>query len=54
MGAFYIVAQIPVDDTEKYCAWCLREFCGMDDITLEDKIREIIMIVGFYMDPSLS
>ena len=26
MGAFYTVARLPVDDSEKFCAWCLREF----------------------------
>lgn len=23
MGAFYTVAKLPVDDAEKFCAWCL-------------------------------
>ena len=26
MGAFYMVAQLPVDDSEKFCAWCLTDF----------------------------
>ncbi|MBO5698559.1 MAG: pyridoxal phosphate-dependent aminotransferase [Bacteroidaceae bacterium] len=26
MGAFYTVAQLPVDDAEDFCAWCLTEF----------------------------
>ena len=26
MGAFYTVARLPVDDAEKFCAWCLDEF----------------------------
>ena len=26
MGAFYTVAKLPVDDAEKFCAWCLSEF----------------------------
>ena len=26
MGAFYTVAKLPVDDAEKFCAWCLTEF----------------------------
>ena len=26
MGAFYTVAKLPVDDSEKFCAWCLSEF----------------------------
>ena len=26
MGAFYTVARLPVDDCEKFCAWCLSDF----------------------------
>ena len=26
MGAFYTVAKLPVDDSDKFCAWCLSEF----------------------------
>ena len=26
MGAFYTVAQLPVDDAENFCRWCLEEF----------------------------
>ena len=26
MGAFYTVASLPVDDSDKFCAWCLRDF----------------------------
>ena len=26
MGAFYTVARLPVDDSERFCAWCLSEF----------------------------
>lgn len=26
MGAFYTVVSLPVDDAEKFCSWCLREF----------------------------
>ncbi len=26
MGAFYTVARLPIDDSEKFCAWCLKEF----------------------------
>lgn len=25
-GAFYTVAQLPVDNAEKFCKWCLKEF----------------------------
>lgn len=26
MGAFYTVVSLPVDDADKFCAWCLRDF----------------------------
>ena len=26
MGAFYTVARLPVDDSDKFCAWCLSNF----------------------------
>lgn len=26
MGAFYTVVKLPVDDAEKFCAWCLSDF----------------------------
>lgn len=45
MGAFYTVARLPVDDSEKFCAWCLSEF---------DYEGETIMMApasGFYTTP---
>lgn len=26
MGAFYTVVRLPVDDADKFCEWCLRDF----------------------------
>ncbi len=26
MGAFYTVARLPIDDSDKFCAWCLSDF----------------------------
>ena len=26
MGAFYTVVSLPVDDADKFCEWCLKEF----------------------------
>ena len=26
MGAFYTVAKLPVDDSDKFCQWCLESF----------------------------
>lgn len=54
MGAFYTVASLPVDDTEKFCAWCLSEFFWKDDETPEGIKGETIMMApgrGFYTDP---
>lgn len=51
MGAFYTVAKLPVEDTEDFCAWCLKEFCWKDEKTPSDKIGETIMMApaaGFY------
>lgn len=56
MGAFYTVAQLPVDDTEKFCAWCLSEFCWKDKNTPEGIIGETIMMApaaGFYSTPGM-
>ena len=56
MGAFYTVAQLPVEDTEDFCAWCLKEFCWKDEQTPEDKIGETIMMApaaGFYSTPGM-
>lgn len=46
MGAFYTVARLPIDDSDRFCAWCLSEF---------DYEGETIMLApasGFYTDPN--
>jgi len=66
MGAFYTVAKLPVDDAEKFCAWCLNEFVYHDEDTpaetatglgpKKECVGETIMMApaaGFYTDPSL-
>ena len=56
MGAFYTVAQLSVDDTEKFCAWCLSDFCWKDDKTPKGKVGETIMMApaaGFYSTPGM-
>jgi len=47
MGAFYTVAKLPVDDSDKFCAWCLDEF--------EHEGQTIMMAPasGFYTTPGL-
>jgi aspartate aminotransferase len=44
-GAFYIVAQLPIDDADKFCQWMLEEF---------DYENETVMMApatGFYSSP---
>ncbi|MCQ2253238.1 MAG: pyridoxal phosphate-dependent aminotransferase [Bacteroidales bacterium] len=66
MGAFYTVASLPVDDAEKFCAWCLTDFIYKDELTPETVentngdilpcIGESVMMApaaGFYTDPEL-
>ncbi len=56
MGAFYTLAQLPVDDADKFCAWCLGEFRYRDEFTPDSCVAESVMMApasGFYTDPSL-
>ena len=56
MGAFYTVAKLPVDDAEKFCAWCLSEFKYKDEFTPEGYEAETVMMApaaGFYSDSEL-
>ena len=65
MGAFYTVAKLPVDDAERFCAWCLEEFRYSDDKTAtmhisssnpQTPVGETIMMApaaGFYTNPEL-
>ena len=47
MGAFYTVARLPVDDAEKFCAWCLSEF------NYEGETVMMAPAAGFYSTPGL-
>lgn len=54
MGAFYTVAKLPVDDAEKFCTWCLSDFCWKDEHTPEGCSGETVMMApaaGFYTTP---
>ncbi len=54
MGAFYTVASLPVDDSERFCAWCLSDFCWKDGNTPEGCTGETVMMApasGFYTTP---
>ena len=56
MGAFYTVAQLPVDDTEDFCKWCLKDFYYKDENTPPGKMGETIMMApaaGFYANPEI-
>ena len=47
MGAFYTVARLPVDDAEKFCAWCLEHF------EYEGQTVMMAPASGFYTTPGL-
>lgn len=46
-GAFYVMAELPVDDAEKFCSWCLTDFSHEG---------ETVMLspgAGFYITPGV-
>ena len=45
MGAFYTVAKLPVDNAERFCAWCLNEF------EYEGQTVMMAPATGFYTTP---
>lgn len=45
MGAFYTVTKLPVDDAEKFCAWCLTDF------NYEGETIMMAPAAGFYVTP---
>lgn len=45
MGAFYTVAKLPVDDAERFCAWCLSDF------QYEGETVMMAPASGFYTTP---
>ena len=45
MGAFYTVAKLPIDDSEKFCRWCLEEF------EYEGETIRMAPASGFYTTP---
>ncbi len=47
MGAFYTVAELPIDDADKFCAWCLSDF------SYEGETVMTAPASGFYSDPNL-
>lgn len=47
MGAFYTVAKLPVDDSDKFCAWCLSDF------EYEGQTVFMAPASGFYTSPGL-
>lgn len=47
MGAFYTIARLPVDDADKFCAWCLSDF------EYEGQTIFMAPASGFYTNPEL-
>jgi aspartate aminotransferase len=50
MGAFYVMVKLPVDDAEKFCAWCLTDF----SYPISENEQATIMMApgnGFYTEP---
>ena len=47
MGAFYTVVRLPVDDADKFCAWCLSDF------EYEGQTVMMAPASGFYTSPEL-
>ena len=47
MGAFYTVARLPIDDSERFCEWCLKEF------EYEGATVMLAPASGFYSEPGL-
>lgn len=47
MGAFYTVAKLPVDDSERFCRWCLEEF------SYEGETVMMAPASGFYTTPGV-
>lgn len=47
MGAFYTVAKLPVDDSDKFCEWLLRDF------EFEGQTVMLAPASGFYTTPEL-
>ena len=47
MGAFYTTARMPIDDSDKFCAWCLSDF------EYEGCTVMMAPATGFYTDPEL-
>jgi len=45
MGAFYTTARLPVDDADKFCAWCLSDF------EYEGQTVFMAPASGFYTNP---
>ncbi len=47
MGAFYTVAKLPVDDSERFCRWCLESFSDQGETVM------MAPAAGFYTTPGV-
>ena len=46
-GAFYAMARLPIDDSDKFCQWLLEEFCHQGQTLM------LAPATGFYSTPGL-
>jgi aspartate aminotransferase len=46
-GAFYAIARLPIDDSDKFCQWLLEEF------EFENQTVMLAPATGFYATPHL-
>ena len=47
MGAFYTVARLPIDDSDRFCEWLLSDF------SYENETLMMAPASGFYSDPAM-
>ena len=47
MGAFYTVARLPIDDSDRFCEWLLSDF------SFENETLMMAPASGFYSDPTM-
>ena len=47
MGAFYTVARLPIDDSDRFCEWLLSDF------SYENETLMMAPASGFYSDPTM-
>ena len=46
-GAFYVVARLPIDDSDKFCQWLLEDFSTNNETVM------LAPATGFYSTPGM-